>query len=316
MTTIREHAEQYLAMRRALGFKLTTFGGRLFGFVTYLETHQLNVITTEAALAWATGTPRSSDEVTWSRRLMIARIFARHMAVLDPATEIPPADVLPHHYRRVTPHLYTDAELAALLSAADDLRPPLRALTWRTLLGLLAVTGLRTGEACRLDDADIEPDDTLALAVRDSKFGKHRQVPIHPSTAAALRDYQRAPPVSTTRRPATLSNPLASSRLRTSSKVSSMRGAMIPTSSDLGTWLTCPSSSSPICGTAIISRSSVLAEMALPNSVFMRSAWAIGVESPRAISLVTCPRRPGRNRQKSDCRRRTPRSSWSRRPCR
>ena len=93
MTTIREHAEQYLAMRRALGFKLTTFGGRLFGFVTYLETHQLNVITTEAALAWATGTPRTCDEVTWSRRLMIARIFARHMAVLDPATEIPPAGV-------------------------------------------------------------------------------------------------------------------------------------------------------------------------------------------------------------------------------
>jgi integrase/recombinase XerD len=192
VTTIREHAEQYLAMRRALGFKLTTFGGRLLGFVTYLETHQLNVITTDAALAWATGTPLSADEVTWSRRLMIARIFARHMAVLDPATEIPPADVLPHHYRRVTPHLYTDTELAALLSAADDLRPPLRALTWRTLLGLLAVTGLRTGEACRLDDADVALlDDTPVLSVRDSKFGKHRQVPIHPSTAAALRYYQR-----------------------------------------------------------------------------------------------------------------------------
>lgn len=192
MTTIREHAEQYLAMRRALGFKLTTFGGRLLGFVTYLETHQLTVITTEAALAWATGTPRSADEVTWSRRLMIARIFARHMAVLDPATEIPPADVVPHHYRRVTPHLYTDAELTALLSTTDNLQPPLRALTWRTLLGLLAVTGLRTGEACRLDDADIEPGDAPALAVRDTKFGKHRQVPIHPSTVAALRDYQRA----------------------------------------------------------------------------------------------------------------------------
>lgn len=192
MTTIREHAEQYLTMRRALGFKLTTFGGRLFGFVTYLEAHQQDVITAEVALAWATDTPRSTDGVTWSRRLMIARIFARHMAVLDPATEIPPGDVLPHHYRRVTPHLYTDAELAALLSAADDLLPPLRALTWRTLLGLLAVTGLRTGEACRLDDADVELDDTLVLAVRDSKFGKNRQVPIHPSTAAALRDYQRA----------------------------------------------------------------------------------------------------------------------------
>jgi integrase/recombinase XerD len=192
MTTLREHAEQYLAMRRALGFKLTTFGHRLLGFVTYLEVHQLHSITTDAALAWATGTPHSADEVTWSRRLMIARIFARHMAVLDPATEIPPVDVLPHHYRRVTPHLYTDIELAALLSATDDLLPPLRALTWRTLLGLLAVTGLRTGEACRLDDADVDLHDTLVLTVRDSKFGKHRQVPIHPSTATALRDYQHA----------------------------------------------------------------------------------------------------------------------------
>ena len=82
---------------------------RLLGFVAYLEARDLDVITTDAALAWAMTTPRSSDQVHWSRRIMVARIFARHLAVLDPATQIPPVDVLPHHYRRVTPYLFTDA---------------------------------------------------------------------------------------------------------------------------------------------------------------------------------------------------------------
>lgn len=197
--SIREHAEQYLAMRRSLGFKLTTFGTRLLGFVTYLESHDLTVITTDAALAWATATPRSSDEVHWSRRLMVARIFARHMAVLDPATQIPPPGVLPHHYRRVTPHLFTDAQIAALMDAASSLRPALRARTWQTLIGLLVVSGLRDGEACRLDDTDLEDDADSndeavgaggLLTIRNSKHGKYRQVPIHASTVAALRDYQ------------------------------------------------------------------------------------------------------------------------------
>jgi integrase/recombinase XerD len=104
-TPIRRRAEEYLAMRRALGFKLTTFGQKLDSFVGYLEAHDLNVITTEAALAWATATPRSTDQVHWARRMMVARIFARHMAVLDPATQVPPVDVLPHHHRRITPHV-------------------------------------------------------------------------------------------------------------------------------------------------------------------------------------------------------------------
>lgn len=188
MNTIRRHAEDYLAMRRALGFKLTTFGQKLLSFVDYLEVHDLNVVTTEAALAWATATPRSRDEVHWSRRLMVVRVFARHLAVLDPATEIPPPDMLPHHYRRVTPHLYSPDEITALLHATDTLRPTGRALTWRTFIGLLAVTGLRTSEACRLDRADVDLDERL-LTVRDSKFGKSRLVPIHSSTVTALSDY-------------------------------------------------------------------------------------------------------------------------------
>ena len=178
-------------MRRALGFKLTTFGQKLSSFVDYLDQHGLDVITTEAAVAWATSTPHSTDEVHWSRRLMVVRIFARHLAVLEPATEIPSDDILIHHYRRVTPHLYTMSEIAALLTAADALRPQFRALTFRTLICLLAVTGLRTSEACRLDRADVDLDDGV-LTIRDTKFGKSRQVPLHASTVAALDHYNQA----------------------------------------------------------------------------------------------------------------------------
>ena len=178
-------------MRRMLGFTLATFGQKLLSFVSYLEQHGHAAITTQAALAWATSTPRSADQVHWSRRLMVVRIFARHLAVLDPATEVPPEDVLPHHYRRVTPHLFTPGEVTALLAAADTLRPAFRALTYRTLICLLAVTGLRTSEACRLDGDDIDYDSGV-LTVRDSKFGKSRQVPLHTSTLAALHGYDRA----------------------------------------------------------------------------------------------------------------------------
>jgi integrase len=191
VSAIRQHAEAYLAMRRALGFKLTTFGQRLLSFVGYLEQRGSSHITTDAALAWATCTPRSTDQVHWSRRLMVVRSFARHLKALDPATEVPPADILPHHYRRITPHLYPPDQIAALLAAAAALRPPLRALTWRTLLCLLAVTGLRVGEACRLDHADVDLDDGV-LTVTDSKFGKSRQVPLHASTVDALGGYAQA----------------------------------------------------------------------------------------------------------------------------
>ncbi|TAK36001.1 MAG: integrase [Chloroflexota bacterium] len=188
MTTIRQHAEAYLAMRRRLGFKLTTFSHKLMSFVSYLERMDAPVLTTAAAVAWATDTPRSTDQVHWSRRLMVVRIFARHLQLLEPATEVPPDDVLPHHYRRIPPHLFTPAELAALLDAADQLRPVFRARTWGTLIGLLAVTGLRTSEACHLDCTDVDLADEV-LTVRDTKFGKSRLVPLHGSTVEALRAY-------------------------------------------------------------------------------------------------------------------------------
>ena len=103
----------------------------------------------------------SGSEVYQARRLDVVRIFARHLQALDPATEVPPDDVLSRRYLRIPPYLYSPAEIAALMSAADDLRPALRAATWRTLIGLLAVTGMRQGEACRLrrDDADLDDRD-------------------------------------------------------------------------------------------------------------------------------------------------------------
>jgi len=191
MSTLRAAAEDYLAMRRALGFKLTTQGRQLMSFIEFCEARGAGHVTTELALAWATQTVRdSSDEVYHSRRLMVVRIFARHLAALDPATEVPPEHVLPHHYRRIAPYLYSPGEVAALMAAAGRLAPPLRAATWQTLIGLLAVTGMRQSEARHLDRDQVDLDAGV-LTIANSKFGKSRQQFLHPTTVAALRGYQR-----------------------------------------------------------------------------------------------------------------------------
>jgi integrase/recombinase XerD len=191
VSRLREAAQEYLVMRRALGFKLTRWAGQLSSFVDYCEAHHAERITTELALAWATETPRGSrDEVYWSRRLMVVRIFARHLQTLDPTTEVPPEDALPHHTRRVAPYLYSPAEITALIGAAGRLKPPLRAATWQTLIGLLAVTGMRKSEACRLDRNQVDLDNGV-LVIADSKFGKSRRVFLHRSTIAALRRYEQ-----------------------------------------------------------------------------------------------------------------------------
>jgi len=192
VSALRTTAEQYLAMRRALGFKLTTQGRHLMSFVSFYEDRGADHVTADLAIEWATRTTRgSNDEVYQARRLDVARIFARHLQALDPATEVPPDDVLSRRYRRIPPYLYSPQEITALMSAADSLQPALRAATWRTLIGLLAVTGMRQGEACHLrrDDIDLEAG---TVVIADSKFGKSRQVFLHPATAAALRAYEQA----------------------------------------------------------------------------------------------------------------------------
>lgn len=192
MSALRTRAEEYLAMRRALGFKLETWGPRLMSFIRFCEERGAVTVTADLAVEWATSPANGSGhEAYQARRLDVARIFARHLQTLDPAAEVPPEDALDRRQCRVQPYLYSPQEITALMHAAGTLRPAFRALTWRTLIGLLAVTGMRQGEACRLrrDDVDL---DTGAIAIEDSKFGKSRMVFLHPTAAAALRDYGRA----------------------------------------------------------------------------------------------------------------------------
>jgi integrase len=191
MTGLRRAAEDYLAMRRALGFKLTTQAAQLMSFVDYCESRGSDRITSELALQWATTTRSgSSHDGYLARRLMTVRIFARRYQTLDHDSEIPPEDALPHHRCRIAPHLYSTGEISALIDAAGRLRPPLRAATWQTLIGLLTVTGMRKSEACRFDDEHVDLD-AATLVVLDSKFGKSRRLFLHSSTVAALRSYRQ-----------------------------------------------------------------------------------------------------------------------------
>ncbi len=179
----------YLGLRRSLGFKLERAGKLLAQFTTYLDATGADTVTLEAALAWATS-PVAGGARWWAYRLSVVRGFAAHLHAIDPAHELIPTDLLPDPGGRATPYLYSDADIAALLAATASLRTPHRAATYATLIGLLAVTGLRVGEAIRLDRADLDTGEGL-LVVRDSKFGKSRLVPLHPTTVAALGRYLR-----------------------------------------------------------------------------------------------------------------------------
>ncbi|HEY5361105.1 MAG TPA: tyrosine-type recombinase/integrase [Streptosporangiaceae bacterium] len=188
MSPLREALAGYLAIRRSLGYKLARAEKLLSQLITYLETAGAATVTTEHALAWAT-LPRG--DARWhADRLTVARRFAIYLQAIDPATEVPPAGLIPSRPCRATPYLYSDIDIAALISAADGLRFPLRAATYQALISLLAVTGLRVGEAIRLNGADLDFARGV-LTVRASKFGKTRLVPLHPTAVAGLRGYLR-----------------------------------------------------------------------------------------------------------------------------
>lgn len=180
-------AEEYLALRRALGFKLRHQTWFLPQFVAFLAAHRSEVITTDLAVRWAQ-LPAGAAPSYWANRLSAVRCFARHQRGFEPRTEVPPSDLIPFRAHRLTPHIYTDSEVAALMREARALRGPLHAATCATIIGLLAATGMRVGEALALDDDKIDWSRSL-LTVRHAKFGKSRLVPVHPSTLAALQAY-------------------------------------------------------------------------------------------------------------------------------
>ena len=189
MNPLRKAVEDYLILRRALGFKLRDMATALRHFVSFMEREGACTITTNLALRWAIQ-PQQVQPAHWAARLSFVRSFARHWSAIDPQTEIPPQGLLPYRYHRCTPHLYTDDQIRRLIKAAWNLPPTtgLRRWTYSTLFGLLAVTGLRISEAIALQQDDVDLNQGL-LTIRLTKFRKSRLVPLHPSTTHRLKHY-------------------------------------------------------------------------------------------------------------------------------
>lgn len=192
MNTLRQAVQEYLNMRRSLGFKLQEAGKGLLDFVTFMEQRHASYITQALALEWAQQ-PVNAQPAHWARRLCFVRGFAHHRSATDPRTEILPQGLLPFQPKRARPYLYSDDEIRRLLSAALNMhcrygRSELQPRTYHCLFGLLSVAGLRIGEArnLTLQDVDLEAG---VLTIRGTKFGKSRLVPLHVSTCQVLADY-------------------------------------------------------------------------------------------------------------------------------
>jgi integrase len=187
MSPLRHALVDYLAVRRALGFKLERAEKLLDQFLMYVEQCGETHLRVPTMLAWATAP--GHEQSGWpAYRLGIVRHFALHLHAIDPVTEVPAADLLPVRHGRATPYLYSDEEVSCLLTSAATLRTAHRVATYRTLIGLLAVTGMRVSEALTLDHDDIDVAERV-LTIRHTKFGKSRELPVHPSTITALRQY-------------------------------------------------------------------------------------------------------------------------------
>jgi integrase/recombinase XerD len=186
---LRSQLEEYLALRRALGFKLYRAGLLLHQFVEFAEEAGAAYVTTDLALKWATR-PAEAHQSWWATRLGVVRQFAEYCSSREPRTVVPPRDLIPYAYRRRPPHLYRDEEIKSLLKAAKRLPSlvGLRPHTYATLLGLYVSTGLRISEALALDRTDLDLEQGV-LTIRGTKFGKARYIPVHPSTQRALRRY-------------------------------------------------------------------------------------------------------------------------------
>jgi integrase/recombinase XerD len=192
MNTLRQAVQEYLSMRRALGFTLREAGKGLLDFVTFMEQHRASYITQALALAWAQQ-PSNVQPAHWAQRLSFVRGFARYRSATDPRTQIPPQGLLPFQPKRARPYLYSDDEIASLLRASLKMpcryeRGGLRPWVYYCLFGLLSVSGLRLGEARNLELQDVDLK-AAVLTIRGAKFGKTRLVPLHASTCQVLGDY-------------------------------------------------------------------------------------------------------------------------------
>lgn len=189
--TMLSHAENYLNERRRLGYGLKSISYTIRSFARYVDglDHE-GPLTVEVMTAWARRAKSNSDTpTTWARRLKKLRPFARYLQQFDPRTEVPDDTIFGRVDQRLAPHIYSEQEIVELLAAARRLSPDLRGATYEALFGLLAATGLRVSEAVHLLDTDVDLKSGM-LTVRQTKFAKSRQVPLHPSTVKALRRYR------------------------------------------------------------------------------------------------------------------------------
>lgn len=187
MSEFRRHAEDYLRLRRSLGFKLTLHGPLLAQFVDYLDAAQATSVTTELAVRFAQ-LPQRVQPIVWAQRLSMVRGFARYLQAVDPGTEVPPFHVFAPHYQRPTPYLWQETEMLDLMAQARKLRPALCALTYEALFGLLWSSGMRIGETINLQKGDVDLADGV-ITVRQAKLGRLRLVPLQQNSVDALASY-------------------------------------------------------------------------------------------------------------------------------
>lgn len=190
MSELYTALQEYLTIRRQLGFKLRDEGTLLLKFVLFIEEEEASFITRDLALRWAMQ-PEDVLPAWWARRLSMVRSFAQYRRAADPRTEVPPQGLLPHRYRRKAPYIYSDEEIKQLTEAAKELpsEDGLRSHTYSTLFGLLAVTGMRMKEVISLQCKDVDLTQGI-LTIVQTKFGKSRLLPLHPTTQHALQQYE------------------------------------------------------------------------------------------------------------------------------
>lgn len=192
MNTLREALQEYITLRRSLGFKLREAERLLARFLAFMDERQAPHITTKLALEWVQQA-KAVQPAERARRLCFIRGFARHRSATDPLTEVPPWRLCPYRSTRARPYLYSEQEVKDLLAAALCLptawpSTPLRPRVFHCLLGLISVTGLRISEALDLKLEDVDSDQGV-LTIRSAKFGRSRLVPLHPTTRTVLIDY-------------------------------------------------------------------------------------------------------------------------------
>ena len=185
--SLRAERAEYLALRRALGFGLRNAGRLLGQYVGFMEDHHMDTVTTDNALSWAS-LPADVSPIWLAVRMSAVRGFATYLHSMGTADQVPPTGLVRSGPCRATPYLYSAADVEALVAAAGALRPRLRAATYQTLIGLLAVSGARVGEVIALDDSDLDRERAL-LSVRNTKFNKSRLVPLHATALRALEVY-------------------------------------------------------------------------------------------------------------------------------